>query len=89
MDLILSTLASVLVLFVVDIILILAGVMMTWVGVLSANANKGFVQSMLGIDEFHRYVPVIAGGVLTVIAAIECVIEQILRWKSETKEVTA
>ena len=88
-DSIVSAKGKRLIMFIVDIILILAGVMMTWVGVLSANANKGFVQSMLGIDEFHRYVPVIAGGVLTVIAAIECVIEQILRWKSETKEVTA
>ena len=51
--------------------------------------NRIAVQSMLGIDEFHRYVPVIVGGVLTVIAAIECVVEQILRWKSADKEVVA
>ena len=76
------------VMFAVDIVLIVAGIMMTWVGILSANANKGFVQSMLGIDEFHRYMPVIVGGVLTVVAAVECVVEQILRWKSEKKEVT-
>ena len=63
--------------------------MMTWVGILSANANKGFVQSMLGIDEFHRYMPVIVGGILTFFAAVECVVEQVLRWNSEKKEVAA
>ncbi len=88
-DSIVSKKGKQIVMFVVDVILIVAGVMMTWVGFLSANANKGFVQSMLGIDEFHRYVPVIVGGVLTVIAAIECVVEQILRWKSADKEVVA
>ena len=87
-DSIVSAKGKRIVMFIVDIVLILAGIMMTWVGVLSANANKGFVQSMLGIDEFHRYMPVIVGGALTVIAAIECVAEQILRWKSEKKEVT-
>ena len=46
------------------------------------------IRTMLGIDEYYRYLPVIVGGILTVIAAIECVVEQILRWKSEKKEVT-
>lgn len=87
-DSIVSAKGKKIVMFIVDIVLILAGVMMVWVGILSANANKGFVQSMLGIDEFHRYVPVFVGGALTIIAAIECVVEQILRWKSEKKEVT-
>ncbi len=88
-DSIVSEKTKKIIMFAVDIVLIIAGVMMTWVGILSANANKGFVQSMLGIDEFHRYVPVIVGGVLTFIAAIECVVEQMIRWKSEKKEVAA
>ena len=87
-DSIISPKAKKVVMFAVDIVLIVAGVMMTWVGILSANANKGFVQSMLGIDEFYRYLPVIVGGILTILAASECVLEQILRWKSEKKEVT-
>ena len=88
-DSIISPKTKKIVVFAVDIVLVVAGIMMTWVGILSANANKGFVQSMLGIDEYYRYLPVIVGGILTVIAAIECVVEQILRWKSEKKEVTA
>lgn len=87
-DSIISPKTKKIVVFAVDIVLVVAGIMMTWVGILSANANKGFVQSMLGIDEYYRYLPVIVGGILTVIAAIECVVEQILRWKSEKKEVT-
>lgn len=87
-DSIISPKTKKIVVFAVDIVLVVAGIMMTWVGILSANANKGFVQSMLGIDEYYRYLPVIVGGILTVIAAVECVVEQILRWKSEKKEVT-
>ena len=86
-DSIISPKTKKIVVFAVDIVLVVAGIMMTWVGILSANANKGFVQSMLGIDEYYRYLPVIVGGILTVIAAVECVVEQILRWKSEKKEV--
>ena len=88
-DSIISPKAKKIVMFAVDIVLIVAGIMMTWVGILSANANKGFVQSMLGIDEFHRYMPVIVGGILTFFAAVECVVEQVLRWNSEKKEVAA
>ncbi|MCF0237747.1 MAG: TRAP transporter small permease [Sphaerochaetaceae bacterium] len=69
--------------FLIDIVLIACGLFMVYVGSLSANINKGFTQSMLGIDEFYRYLPVIVGGVLTFFAAIECVIEQILRWTSK------
>ena len=79
--------------FIIDILLTLFGVGMVYFGNLSLQANKGFTQSMLGFDESFRYLPVVVGGVLTILAGIECIIEQILAWKhgdiEDTKEVTA
>lgn len=74
------------VLFVEDIILVVFGIFMAYVGFLAAKLNKGFVQSMLGIDEVHKYVPVIAGGILCSLGCIECLLEQICRWRKEKKE---
>ena len=67
--------------FAIDILLTLFGVAMVYFGNLSLQANKGFTQSVLGFDEAFRYLPVVVGGVLTVLAGIECIAEQVLVWK--------
>ena len=77
------------ILFVEDFVLFAFGIFMAYVGYLAAVLNKGFVQSMLGIDEVHKYVPVIVGGVFCSLGCVECILEQICIWKKEKKEVKA
>jgi len=69
-----------LLLFVLDIIGLGAGFMMVYMGRITQILNTGFTQSAIGFDESFRYWPVIVGGVLLVVAAAECVAEQILKW---------
>lgn len=75
------------ILFGIDILLIFFGIFLSVVGIMAGKINKGFVQSMLGIDEVWRYVPVMVGGFTMSVACILNVIEQILIWKEEKKEV--
>lgn len=69
-----------LLLFVLDLIGLGSGFMMVYMGRITQILNTGFTQSAIGFDESFRYWPVIVGGVLLVVAAAECVAEQILKW---------
>lgn len=75
------------ILFIEDFILFAFGIFMVYVGYLAAALNKGFVQSMLGIDEVHKYIPIIIGGILCSLGCVECILEQICLWKKGKKEV--
>ena len=66
--------------FVLDIVGIGAGIGMVYLGRITQSINKGLTQSTIGFDETFRYWPVIIGGVLLVIAAAECVAEQLVKW---------
>lgn len=68
-------------LLVQDIAGVAVGVAMIWLGRLSQAANTGFVQSVIGFDESFRYWPVLAGGVLLIVAALECIVERLVEWK--------
>ena len=74
------------ILFVEDFVMFAFGIFLAFVGYEAAVLNKGFVQSMLGIDEVHKYTPVIVGGILTSLSCIECILEQICIWNKEKKE---
>lgn len=67
--------------FVLDVFGIAVGIAMIYFGRLSQIVNTGFTQSVIGFDESFRYYPLIVGGALTVVAAIERIWEQILVWK--------
>lgn len=67
--------------FVLDILGIGVGVGMFYLGRTTQAINKGLTQSAIGFDESFRYWPVVVGGILLVVAAAECVAEQILKWK--------
>ena len=64
-----------------DIVGVAAGVAMIWLGRMSQAANTGFVQSVIGFDESFRYWPVLVGGGLLIVAALECIAERLAEWK--------
>lgn len=67
-------------LFVLDIFGIGVGAGMFYLGRITQAINRGLTQSAIGFDESFRYWPVVVGGVLLVVAAVECVAEQLLKW---------
>ena len=68
-------------LFILDIIGMGAGFAMIYLGNITAQVNKGLTQSAVGFDESVRYWPVMVGGGLVIIAAVERIAEQIILWK--------
>ena len=64
-----------------DVVGVAAGVAMIWLGRMSQAANTGFVQSVIGFDESFRYWPVLVGGGLLIVAALECIAERLVEWK--------
>ena len=79
-DSILKPKAMEILMFVLDIVGIGAGIGMVYLGRITQSINKGLTQSAIGFDESFRYWPVIVGGVLLIIAAIEGVAEQLVKW---------
>lgn len=73
-------------LFVLDFVGLGAGFGMVYLGRITQAINKGLTQSTIGFDESFRYWPVVVGGVLLVIAAAECIAEQILKWNKGGKK---
>lgn len=72
--------------FLLDILGISTGIGMVYLGRITQAINRGLTQSAIGFDESFRYWPVVVGGVLLIVAAVECVAEQILKWKEGGKK---
>ena len=67
--------------FALDFVGVAAGILLFHFGRMTASINKGLKTSLIGFDESLRYWPVIVGGALLTVAAVCCIIEQILKWK--------
>lgn len=72
--------------FVMDILGVGVGLGMYKLGRITQAINKGLTQSAIGFDESFRYWPVVVGGILLVVAAVECIAEQIAKWKEGGKK---
>lgn len=72
--------------FLLDILGIGVGIGMFYLGRITQAINRGLTQSAIGFDESFRYWPVVVGGVLLIVAAVECAAEQILKWKEGGKK---
>ena len=63
-----------------------AGIGLIYTGKCCIDANKGFIMSIIGVDEMWRYVPLVVAGVLLLIA-IALLLAKAIVDKSQGKEL--